>query len=141
MASPEAVRLLKTAPLFAQFSEKELEAVLRTAKERVFEAGSPIVREGAEGGVGFYLVLDGQVEVRKGKKSLAKLGGGEFFGEMALLDDAPRSADVIALTKTRCVMLTRWDLRGLISTYPDIALKILAGLARRLRETDQALSE
>jgi CRP-like cAMP-binding protein len=141
MVSPEAVHLLKEAPLFAQFSEKELEAVLSTAKERHFEADKPIVREGDAGGVGFYLILDGQVEVRKGRKVLAKLGAGEFFGEMALFDDSARSADVVALKKTKCCMLTRWDLRGLIGTHPDIALKMLAELAKRLRETNQALSE
>jgi CRP-like cAMP-binding protein len=141
MASSEVVKFLKGTPLFARFTEKELEAVLRTAKERQFDAGSVIVREGDVGGVGFYLILDGQVEVRKGKKSLAKLKVGEFFGEMALLDEAPRSADVVALEKTKCSMLTRWDVRGLVAAHPDIALKLMAELARRLRNTNQALSE
>jgi CRP-like cAMP-binding protein len=127
--------------LFGQFSEKELEAVLRTAKQRTFEAGSTIVHEGDAGGVGFYLITNGQVEVRKGKKALAKLGAGEFFGEMALIDEAPRSADVVALEKTSCLMLTRWDLRGLIGAHPDIAIKMMMELARRLRMTNQALSE
>jgi len=141
MASPETVRLLQRTPLFGQFSEKELEAVLRTAKQRTFEAGSTIVHEGDAGGVGFYLITNGQVEVRKGKKALAKLGAGEFFGEMALIDEAPRSADVVALEKTSCLMLTRWDLRGLIGAHPDIAIKMMMELARRLRMTNQALSE
>ncbi|OGF55086.1 MAG: hypothetical protein A2Z21_04695 [Candidatus Fraserbacteria bacterium RBG_16_55_9] len=141
MASAEVVKLLKGTPMFGQFTEKELDAVLRTAKQRVFEPGSTIVREGDPGGVGFYLITSGQVEVRKGKKAVLKLGVGEFFGEMALIDEAPRSADVVALEKTDCLMLTRWDLRGLIATYPDIALKMLTELARRLRNTTQALSE
>lgn len=141
MAGPQVVKFLRDTPLFGRFTEKELEALLRTAKEREFEAGRAIVREGDVGGLGFYLILAGQVEVRKGKKSLAKLGVGEFFGEMALLDEAPRSADVVALEKTRCSMLTRWDMRGLVAAHPDIALKMLAELARRLRETNQALSE
>lgn len=141
MANPEIVKLLKETPLFSQFSEKELEAVLSTAKQRVFEPGSVIVREGDPGGVGFYLVTSGQVEVRKAKKALTTFGVGQFFGEMALIDEAPRSANVVALEKTSCLMLTRWDLRSLISTYPDIALKMLTELARRLRATTQALSE
>jgi CRP-like cAMP-binding protein len=141
MASPEMIKLLKASPLFGQFTEKELEAVLRTAKQRVFEPGSTIVREGDPGGVGFYLITGGQVEVRKGQKPVTQFGVGEFFGEMALIDEAPRSADVVALEKTSCLMLTRWDLRGIIATYPDIALKMLTELARRLRTTTQALSE
>lgn len=141
MASPEAVKFLKNTPLFAALSEAELEATLRTAKEREFPAGATIVREGDAGGVGFYLVLSGQVEVRKGQKSFGKFAGGYFFGEMSLLLDTPRTADVIALEKTRCIMLTRWELRALISTQPDLALKIQAELAKRLLNTNKALSE
>ncbi len=141
MASPEAVKFLKQTPLFAQFSEKELEALFSTAKIREFEAGSTIVREGDPASIGFYLVLDGQVEVRKGHKALAKLGIGDYFGEMALILDAPRSADVVAITKTKCLMITRWELRGIISSYPDVALKMMGELARRLSATNQALKE
>lgn len=142
MARSEAVNFMRETPLFSRLSERELQALLRTSREKTFEAGSKIVREGETGGLGFYLILDGQVEVRKGNRSLAKLGAGEFFGEMALLqEDAPRSADVVALEETRCVMLTRWDLRGLIGAHPDIALKMLAALARRLSDTNKALSE
>lgn len=141
MASAEVIKLLQKTPLFAQFSEKELEAVLRTAKQRTFEPNSTIVHDGDAGGVGFYLIANGQVDVRKGKKSLAKFGAGEFFGEMSLIDEQPRSADVVAIEKTTCLMLTRWDLRGLIGAHPDIALKIMTELARRLRQTNQAVSD
>lgn len=140
MATIEAVRFLKNTPLFAQFTEAELQALLGVAKEREFEAGKTIVREG-DSGVGFYLILNGQVEVRKGQKMLAKLGAGQFFGEMALVLDTPRTADVVALEKTKCLLLTRWDLRALISSYPDIAMKIQSELANRLLKTNQALSE
>jgi CRP/FNR family transcriptional regulator len=141
MASSEAVKFLKKTPLFAQFSEKELEALFSTAKVREFDAGSTIVREGDPASIGFYLVLEGQVEVRKGQKTLAKLGIGDYFGEMALILDAPRSADVIAVQKTKCLMITRWELRSIISSYPDVALKMMGELARRLSATNQALKE
>ncbi len=141
MASSEAVKFLKKTPLFAQFSEKELEAPFSTAKVREFDAGSTIVREGDPAGIGFYLVLEGQVEVRKGQRTLAKLGAGDYFGEMALLTDAPRSADVVAVQKTKCLMITRWELRSIISSYPDVALKMMGELARRLSATNQALKE
>jgi CRP-like cAMP-binding protein len=141
MVSPEAIRFLKKTPLFAQFTEKELEALFGTAKVRQFDAGSTIVREGDTTSIGFYLVLEGQVEVRKGQKTLAKLGVGDYFGEMALILDAPRSADVVATQQTKCLMITRWELRGMISTYPDMALKMMGELARRLGATSQALKE
>ncbi len=141
MVSQEAVKFLRKTPLFAHFSEKELEALFSTAKVREFDAGSTIVREGDPAGIGFYLVLDGHVEVRKGQKTLAKLGVGDYFGEMALLSEAPRSADVVAVQKTKCLMITRWELRSIISSYPDVALKMMAELARRLSATNQALTE
>lgn len=141
MNRADIVKFLKGTPLFSRLGRKELEALLKTAKERDFEPGKTIVREGDVSGLGFYLILDGRVEVKKGNKVLSKLGSGEFFGEMALLDDAPRSADVVATEKTKCLLLTKWDIKSLITTYPDIAMKMLEELTRRLRETDQKLSE
>lgn len=142
MANQETIRLLRGAPLFAGFSDRELQDVVKTAKVRQFPAGETIVKEGDTAKVGFYLVLNGRVEVRKGEKKLAELGPGEFFGEMALLvEDAPRSADVVAVEDTECLVLTRWDLRSLIQTHPDMALKMLGEMAHRLSTTHQALSE
>jgi len=141
MATQEAIKFLKKTSLFGQFSEKELEALFSTAKIREFDAGSTIVREGDPTSIGFYLILEGQVEVRKGQKTLAKLGAGDYFGEMALLTDAPRSADVVAVEKTKCLMIMRWELRSIISSYPDVALKMMGELARRLSATNQALKE
>ena len=142
MANAETIQLLQRAPLFAQFSERELQDVVQTAKVRKFSTGETIVQEGDTAKVGFYLILSGRVEVRKGEKKLAELGPGQFFGEMALLvEGAPRSADVVALEDTECLVLTRWDLRSLIQTHPDMALKMLGEMARRLSTTHQALSE
>lgn len=134
-------RYLKDAPLFSGLSDRELRAVVSTAKERSFEAQSKIVEEGSLG-IGFYLILEGQVEVRRGGRVLARLGKGQFFGELALLQkDVPRSADVVALEESRCLVLPQWDLLALIKTHPEMGLKMLAELARRLQETDRALSE
>ena len=142
MADAEVIQLLQKAPLFAGFSERELQNVAQIAKVRTFSTGETIVQEGDTAKVGFYLILSGRVEVRKGEKKLAELGPGQFFGEMALLvEGAPRSADVVALEDTECLVLTRWDLRSLIQTHPDMALKMLGEMARRLSTTHQALSE
>jgi len=87
-------------------------------------------------------VLSGSAEARKGKTLLAEFGPGAYFGEMALLlDDTPRTADVVATSDTRCLAITQWDLRALIKGHPEIGVKMMAELARRLRDTDAALSD
>ncbi|MCF7876130.1 cyclic nucleotide-binding domain-containing protein [Candidatus Bipolaricaulota bacterium] len=139
--SDKTVELLQDVPLFANFSKKQLKSVIKTAKEKEFEDGDTIVREGDMSNVGFYLILEGQVEVKRGGKSLTKLGSGQFFGEMAVLDEKPRSADVVAVTETTCLLLTNWDFKALIKTYPDMATNIISELANRLRQTNMALSK
>ena len=139
--SDKTVELLQDVPLFANFSKKQLKSVIKTAKEKEFKDGDTIVREGDMSNVGFYLVLEGQVEVKRGDKSLTKLGSGQFFGEMAVLDEKPRSADVVAITDTKCLLVTNWDFKALIKTYPDMATNIISELANRLRQTNMALSK
>jgi len=141
MADTETIQLLKKTPLFSELDQKELQALLITSKDREFSAGTTILKDGDSGNLGFYLITAGEVEVKKGENSLAKLGPGGFFGEMALLYETPRSADVIATQDTSVVMLTRWDLRALISTHPDIALKMMGEITKRLVETNKSLSE
>lgn len=133
---------LKQTSLFSGFGEKEIASVLQTAKERSFASGDSIIQEGREGGRGFYLLLTGAAEVRKGSKVLAQFGPGDYFGEMALLlEDTPRTADVVATDDTTCLVITQWDLRALIEEHPDIGVKMMAELARRLRDTDAALAD
>ncbi len=73
---------------------------------------------------------------------LASFGPGDYFGEMALLlDDTPRTADVIATSATTCLAITKWDLRGLIQSHPDVGVKMMAELAKRLADTDAAIRD
>jgi CRP-like cAMP-binding protein len=137
----DVAALLKGVPLFSALSEKHLQAVMKTAKEVDFAPGKPIVKEGDPSKVGFFLILDGQVEVRTGAKTLSSLGVGQFFGEMAVLDGQPRSADVVPVTPTKCLVLASWDIKTLLTTHPDIAHAIIGELTRRLRRTNMALSE
>jgi|LZCG01.1.fsa_nt_gb CRP-like cAMP-binding protein len=139
MDRKDAVVLLKKVPLFSGLSEKALASIAKVAVEKDFKAGTRIVSEG-DTGTGFYLILSGSAEVSRNNERIAKLGEGEFFGEMALLDGAPRSADVTALEDTTCLALTLWVMKGIIAANPDVALGMLKELARRLRETDLALS-
>jgi CRP/FNR family transcriptional regulator, cyclic AMP receptor protein len=134
------VALLRKVPLFSALSPKQLKTVAAGGKDLVFTPGQSIVEEGAAG-IGFFLVLDGRVRVRKGKKTLAELKAGDFFGEMSLFDAQPRSATVEALTETRCLGITSWAFMGMIKSDPEIALNLMKELASRLRISDKALAE
>jgi CRP/FNR family transcriptional regulator, cyclic AMP receptor protein len=132
--------MLQEVPLFSSLDKKALGKVVNSASNKTYESGSTIAREG-EKGVSFYLILNGAVEVRRGKKVLAKLGRGQFFGEMALFDNQPRSADVVATEEATCMLLTSGTLVDIINANPMVAQQIIIELVRRLRESDKALSE
>lgn len=134
------VKLIAKVSLFSELSDKQLRGLANSGKERNFEAGDIIVKEG-DTGVGFYLLLDGKVEVRKKKKVLSTLSSGDFFGEMGLIDDQPRSADVVALTPTITFCLSPWTFTGAVKGSPEIAMGMMKVLVGRLRTSDKALSE
>jgi CRP/FNR family transcriptional regulator/CRP/FNR family cyclic AMP-dependent transcriptional regulator len=134
------VELFETIPLFKGLGEEELKSIANSSKEISFQTGNSIVKEG-DAGLGFYVILDGQAVVKRRGKSLSKLGRGSFFGEMALLDDQPRSADVVATEPTKCLVLLRWNFWSLVSKNQKIARGLLEEMARRLRTTNEALSE
>jgi CRP/FNR family transcriptional regulator, cyclic AMP receptor protein len=135
-----AVKMLGQAPILSSLSARQLRSLARQGKERSYSAGSKVVQRG-EGGIGLFLMLDGKAEVRRGGRTLAKLGPGQFFGEMSLLDDQPRSADVVASEPCRCLVLSKWEFWGFAENQPKVLRGILQEMARRLRETDQSLSE
>ncbi len=132
MAGPDVTSMVGSVPIFQGLSEKTVKAIASQGKELSYSAGDPIVNEGTMG-VGFYLLLDGKAEVRKTGKVLASLGKGQFFGEMSLIDELPRSADVVAVAPTRCWALTSWAFSGLVKAHPEISLVMLKELVKRLR--------
>jgi CRP/FNR family cyclic AMP-dependent transcriptional regulator len=132
--------MLRNVPLFSGLKEKHLKTVAAGGKELSYPPGKVIVEEGAMG-IGFFLILDGKVRVRKGKKTLAELKSGDFFGEMSLFDEKPRSATVEALTDTKCLGITAWSFIGMVRSDPDIAVNLIKELAARLRLSDKALAE
>jgi CRP/FNR family cyclic AMP-dependent transcriptional regulator len=134
------VSLLPQVPLFAQMDKKALNSVANSAGKKRYKSGDVIAKEGDKA-LSFFLILDGSVEVRRGKRVLAILGKGQFFGEMALLDEQPRSADVVATTDTSCILLTSWTFAGVMAANPEISKVIIKELVRRLRETDKTLLE
>ena len=131
------IAMLEKNPLWAGLDRKDLKAIVKASEERKFETGDVILGKG-EGGVGFYLIVDGSVEVKSESDILAKLGPGQFFGEMAVLDNQPRSADVVAAEPSRCFIVSEWSFKALISENPKIALKMLQELVRRLRDTHKS---
>ena len=138
----EVAEVLQQTALFGGCSEDEIASVLGTAKERPFEPGEAIIEEGREGGRGFYLLLEGTAEARKGDTVLAEFAQGDYFGEMALLlDDTARTADVVATSAARCLVITQWDLKAMIAAHPEVGVTMMGELAKRLRNTDAAISD
>jgi CRP-like cAMP-binding protein len=129
----EKLELLGAVPLFSGVSKKDLERVLGTAKETHHNEGDSVITEG-RGGVGFHLILDGKAKVVRSGRTVAHLGPGEFFGEMALVDDAPRSASVIAESDLETMVVSKWEFRPLLKNHPEMAWKLIEYLVGRVRE-------
>jgi len=129
---------LSRVPIFASCTPEEISAIAAVAQESGFQTGQIIVTQGTPGQA-FYLVLAGRVEIIRDSQSLGAFGPGDFFGEMSLLDHAPRSATIRALEPTTCLMLSSWDFKALLEKYPSIAVKLLEVLSRRLRVADERI--
>ncbi len=141
-ANTQVAKMLAGVPLFTGLKGKQIKSVASAfARERSYETGEVIEKEGGSA-VAFYLITGGSVEVRKGEKLVSKLGRGQFFGEMALIDKQPRSATVVSAEPgTRCLVMPVWSFQAAIETDPKIAMGVMKELARRLRETTNALTE
>jgi CRP/FNR family transcriptional regulator, cyclic AMP receptor protein len=126
---------LASVPLFSACSKKELQLVARRAEDVNVEAGKVLVREGAAGAE-FFVIVEGTAEVSRHGNKVAELGPGAFFGDLALLDKAPRNATVTAVTPMELVVLGQREFAGIIDEVPGFAHKLLAGLAHRLRQYD-----
>ena len=134
------VHLLAAVPLFSDLSSRHLKRMADLAEEVRFNAGDLIVQEGQPGGT-FFVILEGEAKVtRKGRK-LNELYPGDFFGEVSLLDGGPRTATVTAETPIVAIRLFRKEFAKLISADPEIALKIVAELASRIRRTHRSVTE
>jgi CRP/FNR family transcriptional regulator, cyclic AMP receptor protein len=132
----EAVQMLSSVPLFSGCSKKELQEIASVAKEVDHKQGAVIAREGDKG-MGFFMILDGTAKVSVGGRTKRKLGPGEYFGEIALLDEGPRSATVSADTSMKLLGITAWNFRRLVTQNPGIAQKLLKVMAERLRGTNR----
>jgi len=124
--------LLAGVPLLSGLDRKHLEMLARDFSERTFPAGSTVVREGDERGIGFFLVAEGEGVVSVGGKEVAKVGRGSYFGEVALISDRVRTATVMATTDLRCLVMTLWDFRAFVQGDAEVAWKLLEHVAGML---------
>lgn len=138
-----ATAVLKRVPLFTDLSEAELARFAEVTREREYPKNSVIVFEDDPGDA-LYIVSTGQVKVvligEDGREViLSVLDDGDFFGEMALIDDEPRSAHVIAMRDSHLLVLRREDFQAQLEQHPQIALKVLRVLVQRLRRADEKI--
>src|SRR3954452_23622770 len=131
MADKELVSTLKTVPLLAGLSERDLKRLANSLSERNFTAGHEIAVEGKEG-VGFFVIESGEVSISRGGEHIRKLGPGDYFGEMAVIDQGPRSASVTAETDVRCRGMTAWSFRPFVEAHGEVAWPLLEALVKRL---------
>jgi CRP/FNR family cyclic AMP-dependent transcriptional regulator len=142
--SPEAIASLRVIPMFSGVSTEVLASIASLLIERRFRKHKTIVEEGAPGDY-MYIISEGRVKVTKlsgdgREKILELLDVGDFFGEMSLFDDAPRSASVKAMSDVRILALARNDFLRLLSGSPGLALSVIQELIRRLRQVDEQAS-
>lgn len=127
----QKVELIKHAPLFANCSKRELEEIAHLADEIDLNQGKEMTRQGSPGRE-FFVLLEGEADVAKDGRVINQLSAGDFFGEIALVSDSPRTATVTATTPVRALVITDRDFRHLLKDQPEIQSKVLAALAARL---------
>jgi CRP-like cAMP-binding protein len=131
------IEALRAVPIFASLSKKELGLLLREADHLRFPPRYRVVREDSPGDE-FWLVLEGELSVQRGGRELAVLGQGDFFGDLDVIDPAPRDASVVTTTAAELLIVGRRRFWSLVDDVPAVSRKIMVGLARRLRERDGA---
>jgi CRP-like cAMP-binding protein len=133
---PAPVDLLRKVPLFEELSGREVERLARSFKETKFSAGDEIATEGQRG-VGFFVIGEGEVAYIVDGEETGRGDTGDYFGEVALIDDGARTATVKAVTDVTAYGLTPWDFRPLVEENASIAWELLQAMAKRLRTADR----
>ena len=136
LSTQEKAAALARVPLFAGISSESMARLAEATGEQDFGAGQFIVRQG-QVGTGLYVVLSGSVKVVRGADELARLGGGDFFGELSVIDQQPRNASVQAVEPTACLALASWDLLALLESDAQLSLNLIRGLVERVRSAGE----
>jgi CRP-like cAMP-binding protein len=127
------IDLLERVPIFQGLDHRDLERIAGSMKQRIFHAGDTVTAEGT-GGVGFFVIESGEARVTIGGRDRRTLGPGDYFGEVALLTDSPRTATITAETDLRCYGMTSWDFKPLVESHSSIAWKLLQTMAKKYQE-------
>ena len=131
------VDALRQCPLFAELSRDELQELAKTTEDLEVDEGKVLCRQG-EPAQEFFVIIEGDAEATKDGESLRTMGPGDFFGEIGLIEDIPRTATVTAATPLRFFVLTRQSFWGMLDRMPGVERKILRALAKRLLATEPA---
>jgi CRP-like cAMP-binding protein len=135
----DRVDVLKKVPLFSELSRRHLDHIAREADEVKEKKGAVLTRQGGLGRE-FLLILEGAARVERDGTAIARLGPGDFFGEMSLIDGMPRSASVIAESPSVLLVIEARSFQKLLDTVPGLQRKLLATLSARLRAADVRLA-
>jgi CRP/FNR family transcriptional regulator, cyclic AMP receptor protein len=127
----DRVEALANIPLFAGVKRKTLRQIDDDLDERTFTAGSRLATQGKLG-VAFFIITEGEADVRVDGKAVQRLGPGDHFGEIALIAQSSRTASVTAATEMRCLVLSDWKFRGLVKSDPDLSWALLEALAKQI---------
>ena len=136
----EKIRHLERVPILEECTQRQLRAVAALSRVVEMPAGSLLMRAG-EPGDEFFVIIDGAAIVELSPRKRRRMGPGEFLGEMSLLDGEPRSATVRAETDIRLLVVVRRHFQGLLTEVPELTLKIMGTLSRRIRQLEQSPSK
>jgi CRP-like cAMP-binding protein len=125
------VELIKSVPLFAECSRKDLNEIAGIADEIDLREGKELTKEGRAGRE-FFVLIEGEADVKKGPRRVNRMGPGDFFGEIALVTRRPRTATVVATSPVRALVITDRSFRTLLERQPEIQSKVMSALAARL---------
>lgn len=131
----ELQQQLASVPLLAGLQDRVRRRLADIGKRRTYAAEEAIVKEGSTG-TALYIVLSGRARVERGGESLGQLSAGDFFGELALIEEHPRSATVVATVETECLLFPAWEFTALIEEHPEVAVPIMRTLISRLHRRE-----
>jgi len=135
MARNDMVEQLSGVDLFSTCTARELTLIARVTEERSVDSGTAVVEQGASGNQ-LYLIVAGEAEVIRDGRSVARLGPGQYFGELAVLDGAPRGATVTASSDLELLVLGQREVAAVLDEWPGVSRKLLVTLAARLRQAE-----
>ena len=138
-SATELASRLKKVAILGALPKSQLRSLAKSVNVVDIEKDETVVKQGDKGN-GLYLILEGSADVRRDGHTLARLDEGQFFGEMSLFDNQPRSADVVMLSPSKLAVLQKWEFWGFAASRPQVVLSVLEEMSRRLRDADKALA-